>query len=122
MYENGVFKTKWMEKVKNILDKCGLSHFWNQGNNINVKWLELKVKQTLKDQFIQEWHTKLQNSNKSINYRIYKTDFEFEDYLTKLPNVHRVALCRFRLGCTKLPVQNTYCPAVGCYPSLHSAQ
>ena len=31
---------------------------------------------------IQEWHTKLHNCNKSINYRIYKTDFTFEDYLS----------------------------------------
>ena len=36
------------------------------------------------DEFIQEWHTQLQKSNKSKNYRIYKTDFKFEDYLTKL--------------------------------------
>ena len=105
MHDNGIHKTKWLDNIKNILDDCGLSYVWLESNSVNGEWLVLKVKQTLKDHFIQEWHRSLDTSSKASNYRLYKTEFRFEDYLVKLPNVHRIVLCRFRLGCSKLPVE-----------------
>jgi hypothetical protein len=36
------------------------------------------------DQFIQNWFSKIIDSPKAINYRIFKTKFEFEEYLNVL--------------------------------------
>ncbi len=103
MFDNNILKTKWMMYIKGILDECGLSYVWNQ-NKINAKWLILQVKQTLKDIFVQQWLGQLDNSNKTLNYRMYKTEFRFEKYLIELPVELRVMLSKFRLGGMRLPV------------------
>ena len=103
MFDNNVFASKWMTCMKTILDTCGISHVVNEPN-INVSWVVNRVKQTLQDQFIQVWYRNVEGSTVCINYRIYKTHFKLEEYLVKLKNSHRVALCRFSLGNSKLPV------------------
>ena len=107
LYDKKFIKCKWLDCVKGILNECGLSNIWEEAysSNINVIWLKTKIKQTLQDQFTQKWHSEMQNSNKAINYRLYKTDFKFEVYLLKLPDFYRMILTRFRLGCSKLPVE-----------------
>ena len=105
MHDKNVYTSKWMSYVKSILDTCGLSNIWSQYENVNVKWLKLKVKQTLQDHFIQEWHESMQTNRKAINYRLFKTEFKFENYLVKVPDRLRITLCNFRVGSSKLPVE-----------------
>ena len=81
MHNKGNTTTKWLGNIKNILDECGLPCVWNLKDSMNAEWLVLKVKQTLKDHFIQEWQTNMVNSGKAINYRIYKTEFKLENCL-----------------------------------------
>ena len=57
------------------------------------------------DQFIQNWFSKIIDSPKAINYRIFKTKFEFEEYLNVLEYKNAVLLCRFRTCNTKLPIE-----------------
>ncbi len=52
---------KWLTKIKQILDECGLSEEWlnqsqifNEGNNNAVNWSKCLVEERLEDQFIQE--------------------------------------------------------------------
>ena len=59
MYNRNILKTKWLCNVKNILDECGLSYIWDVSDSIDIKWLVLKVKQMLKDQFMQEGQRQL---------------------------------------------------------------
>jgi hypothetical protein len=42
------------------------------------------IKQTLLDQFLQDWNSSVHNSPKASNYRIFKTDFKFEEYFNIL--------------------------------------
>ena len=42
------------------------------------------MKQRLLDQFVQNWQTSLSDSSKALNYRIFKTKFEFEEYFNIL--------------------------------------
>ena len=60
---------------------------------------------TLESQFIQEWHSSVENSSKCTNYRIFKTAFGFEDYLTKLPKDLRNAFVKFRTTNHRLPIE-----------------
>ena len=65
----------------------------------------IKSKTNFERPFNQEWQRKMDNSGKAINYRIYKTELKYENYLVKLPQTYRSTLCRFRLGCSRLPVE-----------------
>lgn len=78
--------SKWLQTVKNILIKCGLSGFWDQQKVENPIWLVKTVKQKLKDLFIKDWYTRIENSQSCLNYKLYKSVFDLEYYLQKLPS------------------------------------
>ena len=106
LYDNTGYKNPWVQNVENILNNCGLSNIWQSQNiSFSKKWLTAKVKQIHKDQFLQKWSSQLEDSNISINYRLFKKDFKFEPYLIKLPYKFRLAFCRFRLGNHRLPIE-----------------
>jgi hypothetical protein len=48
------------------------------------------VKQRLLDQFVQNWQTSLSDSSKALNYKIFKTKFEFEEYFNILNMGHAI--------------------------------
>ena len=76
------FRSKWLDKIKNILDTCGYSYLWTCQNTTSN--LQKIIKERLEDQFRQFWFGKKQTSPKSINYRIYKESLESENYLEYL--------------------------------------
>ena len=55
--------------------------------------------------WLQEWNTIVTNSDKCYNYHIFKSNYECEDYIQKLPFKYWRALCRFRTCNHKLPVE-----------------
>jgi hypothetical protein len=58
---------------KDILDNCGLSNVWTfQNINFNTEWVIAYVKLRLRDHFLQEWNSNLENFPKALNYRLYK--------------------------------------------------
>ncbi len=98
--------SKWVCTIQSILDNCGLSWVWlSQGENVNVVWLKKTVEQSNKDQFLQEWHHTLSNSNKCVNYRNFKNKFQFENYLVALPLKWRINMAKFRCRSNKLPIE-----------------
>ena len=105
LHDNNLIKMKWFDFIKNILDQCGLSCFWNDINGVNTKWLVETVKMILKDQFKQTWLRDLNTNSKCINYRIFRPKFGFEDYLLKLDCRIRILLCKLRLGNSKLSIE-----------------
>ena len=103
--ENADRDIKWIRNIKTILDSCGLSNIWLHQTFPSDKWLKLKVKQTLFDQFTQEWRSKLQNSPKALNYRLYKEKLEFEPYLNILTDKDAITFCKFRTCNHHLPIE-----------------
>ena len=63
------------------------------------------MKLTLIDQFKQGWDSEVFNSPKCINYRIFKTEFNFENYLNSLAPRFRNLFCKYRSGNFKLPIE-----------------
>jgi hypothetical protein len=59
----------------------------------------------LLDQFVQSWQTSLSDSSKALNYRIFKTKFEFEEYFNILNIGDAIRLCRFRTTNHYLPIE-----------------
>ena len=96
----------WLLCIKGILDECGLSNVWITQSFANQKWLKITVKKRLEDQFIQAWTSINFSANSSINYRIFKTEFKFENYLAILPPKLKQAFINYRLNNNYLPVIN----------------
>jgi hypothetical protein len=67
------------------------------------------------DQFVQNWQTSLSDSSKALNYRIFKTKFEFEEYFNILNIVHAIRLCRFRTTNHYIDRENRYCNLCNCH-------
>lgn len=104
-YNNYGIGNKWMLFIKKIFDECGMSNVWHCQDYFNKKWIKLSIEQKLKDQFRQEWCADLHQSAKSLCYRIFKTEFKFEKYLSILPFNFLYTLCKFRCGNHRLPVE-----------------
>lgn len=80
----------------------GQSYFFN------TKWLIHSVKQNLRDQFIQNWNEIVQNSPKTLNYRLYKDDVKLEDYFKLLDDKMIIDLCKFRTVNHRLPIEGRW--------------
>ena len=81
-----------------------MSNIWNNHLSVNCKWVTSTVKRKLKDQYQQEWHSDINESESCYNYRLYKHDFGFEKYLTQMLPKWRTFLCKFRTLNHRLPV------------------
>lgn len=92
------FESKWLQSIKNTLNEVGRIDIWNNQNNIQSSSLKMIIKQTLIDQNQQKWHSSLLDSNKGLNYSIYKDSVELEDYLIHLKKSDWLYLLKFRTG------------------------
>ncbi len=102
----GVYSSPWLLYVRDIVNECGLSYAWlNQHINCDIDVFKNDIKNSIQDQFLQTWSRELFNSSKCINYRMFKSELQLENYFTLLPQ----ALCRiftkFRCRNHKLPIE-----------------
>ena len=65
----------------------------------------MQFKQRLKDQFIQKWSTDIDSSSKGHTYRIFKSIFGYEKYLSILTRKFRKTFARFRTSYHHLPIE-----------------
>ena len=59
------------------------------------------------DQFVQSWHSTMFDSPKALNYRIFKTRFEFEECFNILQKTDAIKFCRFRTTNHQLPIEES---------------
>ena len=97
--------SKWLKCIENILDQCGISYVWRNQYFTSVTWLKHTIKTSLQDQYKQDWHATLENSPKTIIYRMFKENFEFEKYFNILDDRDIFTLCKFRVTNHKLPIE-----------------
>lgn len=95
-YQRGNMSNSWIVGVKNILDMCGFSNIWYEQNIVNVKWISTIVKQRLQDQYIQKWSSDINDSSKGQIYKIFKKNFNYENYINILPLRLRKVFMKFR--------------------------
>ena len=102
------FENPWLNFVKSTLDSCGLSYLWmTNGRGVNPEWLKYKLRLSLRDQFFQQWSSRLSTCEKFSIYNELKEFYCLEDYLIKLPKRCRDAMCKFRCRNVNLPVVST---------------
>lgn len=63
------------------------------------------ITQCLKQQYHTDWLAALENSNKCLVYKNFKTNFGLEKYITELPDVYVFPMIRFRCSCHKLAIE-----------------
>lgn len=80
-------------------------HVWVDNTLINSDWLKIVVKQKLKDLFLNEWYTKVENSSNSMFYRVFKRTFGTERYLSNLDSSLLYFYIKFRTRNHQLPIE-----------------
>ena len=109
IYNSSNIKLPWLKSIHTMLNSLGLSYIWlNALNKIflySQEQFKYLISQRLKDQFVQTWQHDVFDNNICITYRIFKTVFCFEYYLTYLSTYYAKCLLKFRTSCHKLPVQ-----------------
>ena len=95
---------KWLNFVKNILISGGRVDQFNQTSINNPEIVKIRIIQTLDDLNMQEWHSKIIETSKGRNYKVFKDDQKFEPYLRNLPRNAYIPL-KFRTGNRRLPVE-----------------
>ena len=99
------YQCKWIKYIKQILDSTGFSDIWlNQSTNLS-KHPQLLVKQTLKDNFLQDWNSQLQNSSKGKQYNLFKDTIIREPYLTLILRHMCIPILKFRTSNHKFPIE-----------------
>ena len=84
----------WIKYLKEFSDETGYSSIWINQDIPNSKWLISSIKLRLHDQCKQGWYSLIEHSPKALNYRIFKENFEFENYFKILEDTD--TLCKFR--------------------------
>lgn len=107
LHRQGICNIPWLDKIKNILDTLGFSDIWNSQDRrvFNTEWLVNAVKLKLDDQYRQTWLMNVNASSKCTNYRTFKDELKFEDYLDELPRNLAISLTKFRCSNHRLPVE-----------------
>ena len=106
LHENCDFDSRWIMKVKGILDNCGMSNIWEDNSQFSSVWLKSSLDLRLNDIDRQNWSDEVYRNRLCFNYRIFKQELVLEDYLLKLEAGDRISLCKFRCGNHRLPVAN----------------
>jgi cobalamin-dependent methionine synthase I len=91
--------------LENILNETSFSNIRQTQTSKSIEWLKQSIKQTLSDQFLQDWNSSVHNSPKAFNYRIFKTDFKLEEYFNILDEQNSLLLCKFRTTNHKLSIE-----------------
>ena len=97
--------SKFISCIQKNLQDVGLNYIWISNSIVNINWLCREVKSRLEMQFVQKWNSYVQASPKCFNYRIFKTNFKIEPYITVLQPRSFITLPRFRTTNNQLPVE-----------------
>ena len=73
--------------------------------NINIHSLKPALKERVHDHFIQQWFTYIENSSRGELYSIFKIEFGFEKFLSKLSVKNKINLSKFRCSNMKFPIE-----------------
>ena len=96
---------KWFTKIEQILSSCRFSNLWRDQENYATKQLlKNNIFHELHNLEKQQWLEEVNTNRFCYNYRIFKQNLSFENYLTNLPFLHRLNFSKFRCKNNKLPV------------------
>ena len=104
LYDQNIYKSQWLDKIKSILDNMGMSHLFNDITNVNISWFIDTAKKRLNDIYNQNWSDQVFSNSTCLNYRAMTTQKKIQNYLIKLPSQYMYAMCKFKSANHKLPI------------------
>ena len=104
MHEVGNVLSPWLTKIKEILDKCGMSNVFVSHNVISVKCIRNVVSRNLQDQWVQLWQNEISDMSSCKTYNTYKREYCLEKYIIELKKSARIIISKFRCNNTQLPI------------------
>ncbi|MCG8033307.1 MAG: reverse transcriptase family protein, partial [Candidatus Thiodiazotropha taylori] len=95
----------WASLVRHLLMSVGFYEVWLQQGVGNYTAFISLFKQRITDNFIQNWHARLDDSSRAIFYKSFAT-FQFQPYLDKV-NVYKYiqAFSRLRMSSHRLEIE-----------------
>ena len=88
-------KISWATLVRNLLSTLGFHDVWLAQSVGNVNVFLNVFKQRLNDTFIQNWHERLNSSNRALFFRSIISTFEYQFYLYCIDEIkYKTALTR----------------------------
>lgn len=102
---NSNFQFKWLNCIQTILNNCGMNYLLHEHLYFLPKNTSKIVKSRLNDQYFQNWHSQLQLSSKGINYNLFKSNIEFENYIHVLYGKLFFNMFKFRTSNHKFPIE-----------------
>ena len=76
----------WIQGVQYLLCENGFGNVWANPNSVNKDNFHKYFKQRLNDQHIQNWNSKIANSNRFQTLRLLYEDYELKTYVQKIRN------------------------------------
>ena len=107
-YDNTPHTSRYLHYIHTTLNSLGLSFLYQDNartTRMTFNQMKIIVKAQTRDQYIQNWRSGMNTSNKFIFYRSIKTDFQQESYLDILPSKYRKQLTKLRVGNHRLPIE-----------------
>ena len=108
----------WAEGIKQLLTTNGFAFIWENEGYECSKAMFRNFKQSLVDQFWQNWHSDIETKDRYDRYRTFKQNHQREHYVDSITiTKFRRAFARLRLGITNIrnndrflkPYSSTYC-------------
>ena len=106
LHHKNIFHSEWILYIKNTLIEIGDPFLWESQSVPITKNFKYTQKRKLKDLYTQKWFTQCNEQSSCRNYKIFKDNFKFEEYLTVLPDKLKYALCKFRTCYNNIPVHD----------------
>ena len=105
LHHEGHFSSSWLLYTEKLLDDTGFCNIWIRQEMSENTWLNVNIKQRLLDQYIQKWISDIDIGVKCYNYRLFNTEFIFENYRVDLPDALKYIVCTFCTVNHKLPIE-----------------
>ena len=98
-------KQNWALMVKYLLRRLGFLEVWNAQGVGNISTCLGIFKTRVKDVYIQDWHSRLENSTRARCY-INIAKFQFQQYLDILKiQKYRKSICKLRVSSHRLEIE-----------------
>ena len=102
---NKGYNLKWINSIKNVLVSAGRVDLLYETTINNPRATKLRITQTLKDQLIKTWNSRLLDSSKCRNDALFKNNIEIEKNSLDLTHTIYLPILKFRTSNNKLPVE-----------------
>ena len=93
MFVRDVYKAKWLCRVNNIGDNCGLSYLWMNQSMMDTNQVKQLIHTRIKEVALHNWYTDMSTSSMCT---MFKKQLNFEDYVLSCNYRERISQTKCR--------------------------